>query len=140
MNATHDRRWLRFSLRTLFVVVTVLASWLGYELNWVRQRHQLLNRPDVLHWDQTTVVGVNLLVQLPKETPPRAPGLLWLFGETGIVELAWLIDESQFDESRSMDSYQEVQLARALFPEATLIEVYPRPSVSTGSPATDPFK
>ncbi len=33
---TANRRWLRFSLRTLFVVVTVLCVWLGYELNWIR--------------------------------------------------------------------------------------------------------
>ena len=24
----------------MFVVVTVFACWLGYELNWIRQRHQ----------------------------------------------------------------------------------------------------
>jgi hypothetical protein len=36
------RRWFRFSVRTLFVVVTALACWLGYELNWIRQRHAIL--------------------------------------------------------------------------------------------------
>jgi hypothetical protein len=32
------RRWLSFSLRTLFVAVTVFACWLGWELNIVRER------------------------------------------------------------------------------------------------------
>lgn len=32
------RRWSRFSLRWLFVVVTVFGCWLGWELSWVQQR------------------------------------------------------------------------------------------------------
>jgi hypothetical protein len=33
-----NRRWFQWSLRTLFVVVTVFGCWLGYEFNWIRQR------------------------------------------------------------------------------------------------------
>jgi hypothetical protein len=44
MNIAPKRRWPRFSLRTLFVVVTVLGCWLGYQLNWIRQRHDFLAR------------------------------------------------------------------------------------------------
>jgi hypothetical protein len=33
-----SRRWFRFSLRTLFILVTVVALWLGYYANWMRQR------------------------------------------------------------------------------------------------------
>jgi hypothetical protein len=36
-------RWFRFSLRTLFVVVTVFGCWMGYEVNWIRQRRALLS-------------------------------------------------------------------------------------------------
>jgi hypothetical protein len=36
---TARRRFLRFSLRTLFVAVTVVVCWLGWQLNWIRQRH-----------------------------------------------------------------------------------------------------
>lgn len=32
------RRWFRFSLRTLFVVVTVFAVWLGWELSFIKER------------------------------------------------------------------------------------------------------
>jgi len=35
------RRWFRFSLRTMFVVVTVFAVWLGYQVNWIRERKKL---------------------------------------------------------------------------------------------------
>ena len=38
----------RFSLRTLFVVVTVACVWLGYQLNWIRQRHEILRKNDQL--------------------------------------------------------------------------------------------
>jgi hypothetical protein len=37
------RHWFRFSLRTLFLVVTVVGCWLGYYLNWARERHEILS-------------------------------------------------------------------------------------------------
>ncbi len=36
------RRWFRFSLRTMFVVVTMVAATLGWELHVVRSRQNLL--------------------------------------------------------------------------------------------------
>jgi hypothetical protein len=39
------RRWFQFTLRTLFVVVTVLACWLGYAVSWIKQRHAFLAQP-----------------------------------------------------------------------------------------------
>jgi len=32
------RRWLTFSLRGMFAVVTLLGIWLGFQVNWQRQR------------------------------------------------------------------------------------------------------
>ena len=32
------RRWFRFSLRTLFVLVTIIGKRLGYSFNWIRQK------------------------------------------------------------------------------------------------------
>ena len=40
------RRWIRFSLRTMFVLVTVLCVWLGNQASSVRQRKQLLSKLD----------------------------------------------------------------------------------------------
>jgi len=36
------RRWFRFSLRTFFVVLTLLGVGLGYQVNWIRQRRAAL--------------------------------------------------------------------------------------------------
>ena len=44
------RRWFRFSLRTMFVLVTVVAccvGWLASQLSWARQRHRIAYRDDV---------------------------------------------------------------------------------------------
>jgi hypothetical protein len=38
------RHWFTFSLRTMFVGVTVFVCWFGYQLNWIRQRHELLGK------------------------------------------------------------------------------------------------
>ena len=39
-----NRRWFRFSLRTMFVVVTLVGCWLGNSLIWIKQRHELLDK------------------------------------------------------------------------------------------------
>jgi hypothetical protein len=40
------RRWFRFSLRTLFVFVTIACIWLGSQASTVYHRRQLLSRLD----------------------------------------------------------------------------------------------
>jgi hypothetical protein len=37
-----NRRWFRFSLRTMLVVVTAICIWLSYCLNWIRQRRDFV--------------------------------------------------------------------------------------------------
>ena len=43
------RRWLRFSLRTLFVLVIVVVCWLGWNVSQVRQRNEMLVAAGVRH-------------------------------------------------------------------------------------------
>jgi hypothetical protein len=93
---------LRFSLRTLLVVVTVLCVWLGYHLNWMRQRRAMAvehHATMVFRADETT----------------SAPAGLWMLGESGITLIAYC----RSAEEPALDR------ARRLFPEAelTLIEV-----------------
>jgi hypothetical protein len=91
-------RWFRpsFSLRTLFLVVTAFAVWIGYELNWIRQRHELINRQAHLLFTSQGVEE-NLLDErsiaqaidsvtadrVAPLAPKAAPGLLGLFSEKG---------------------------------------------------------
>ena len=40
-DAKPKRRWFQFSLRWLFVLVTLLAIWLGWQVSIVRERNHL---------------------------------------------------------------------------------------------------
>ena len=104
MTPAPKRRWFRFSLRTLFVAVTVFGCWLGYYLNWVRQRHALLDEPNVT------------ASFLPRQL--AASLALRLLGERGaksvFLHYSWLSPTlSESDEAQR-------NLASRLFPEATI--------------------
>ncbi len=42
MTPAPNRRWFRYSLRTLFVVVTVFSAWLALGVHKVREREKIL--------------------------------------------------------------------------------------------------
>jgi hypothetical protein len=84
----------RFSLRTLFILVTLAALWIGWSFNWIRQRHDFVREG-------------NTLGAVAHGSTSRAPGLLWLFGEER-AEVVFLFTDDQADYDR----------ARRLFPEA----------------------
>ena len=100
-NLPKPRRWFRFSLRTLFLLVTVFCVWLGYHLNWMRERHAFL-------------------ASLPKDWQPPpwnthntlAPLGLWLLSETGITSIYIAKGEDE-----------KINLAPKLFPEARVYVV-----------------
>ena len=93
--ATNPPRF-RFSLRTLFVVVTVFGVWLGWQLNWIKQRHRA-----AAGIGRTGTRGVSV---------PRAPGLLWVLGERGVYG---------FELHRDTPQEKVIEL-RLLFPEAAI--------------------
>src|SRR5690242_447185 len=101
------RRWFRFSLRTLFVLLTLVACWLGYELNWIRLRHAALTS-GIVEEANDPFAG------LPQTT--AAPGMLWLFGENGYVGLSMplLGEETTPEEDELLTALEE------LFPEASI--------------------
>ena len=95
------RRWFQFSLRTRLVAVTVvalLAGWVGYSLNWIHHRRRFLDE------------FVMYVSGEPPEEQPRAPGLLWLFGESGYSIIGLL------------DFKRDAREAKHLFPEAEIQE------------------
>ena len=114
MIAIPKRRWFRFSLRTLFVLVTIIGAWLGYQLNWIRQRHEFLAaryrtipaawrsdlKPPEPPW-QLRLLGehrVNCLA-VPKSQGPRARDL---FPEAVIFTYP---DAEQMSDSRGLTQF-----------------------------------
>ena len=100
------RRRFQFRLRTLLIAVAVLAvpmAWVGYSLNWIRQRHAILDRQPPRVWSSSWGL-------LP--TTANAPGGLWLFGERGEPVLFW-----------EPGSREDVTQMEQLFPEAHVVVV-----------------
>ena len=114
------RRWFQFSLRTLFVLVLLLAiplGWLAVQLKWIRDRHEALRgleqsgRAFILDWSSS-------FVHDPDDVLPWS---LRLFGENSVRQI--FILHSQESELKPL---------RLLFPEA---EVTADKSQVWGSPS-----
>lgn len=99
-------RWLRlrFSLRTVFIVVTLIAIVIGKQVDWIKRRHSFLA-------EGRAEPGFTW----PSDKHPAAPGLLWLWGEHGHKSL-WL----NFWDSDGESLKQEIEIAQHLFPEAEI--------------------
>ncbi|HTM54029.1 MAG TPA: hypothetical protein VL175_08370 [Pirellulales bacterium] len=110
---TPKRGWFHVALRTLFVALTVmfilLAGWIGYQLNWIRQRHEYLEDQAGLRARFPGAIESTVV-------PVDAPGLLWLFGERGRGgDFSLLILE--VDSGHTPVFGAEIAKARTLFPE-----------------------
>ena len=93
MNQAPKRRWFRFSLWTLFVVVTVFGCWLGYELNRNRQRQAFVER-------------AGAVVDYPFQKEDVRP---WLMTRYSMIRLP------------SRSTAEDIEEARRLFPEAEIL-------------------
>ena len=135
MSLAPKRRWFAFSLRTMFVVVTVFGSaagfgnWINNQRNWIRQRHEFLEKG--LKESMTLIDEGRSLIdlnRLPGDGGFRlAPGVLWLLGERGIKNLNLPVPSRRFAQPSpkpssyylpESDSYY--QQTRELFPESDL--------------------
>ena len=98
------RRWFRFSLRGLLVIVAMLSTVLAilvYNLDWAKERRAFLARKGVLDWTESYKQGER----------PSAPGMLWLLGENGVGGL--LVTSGE----------QGITDAKRLFPEADVFQI-----------------
>jgi hypothetical protein len=95
MNTTKPCRWFHFSLRTLFVVVTMACVWLGMQVKWIRDRQRAID----------TVSGWSL--------GARAPWSIRLLGEQGVDRIVL--------DPQTAKKRERVQQLRHLFPEAKLL-------------------
>ncbi len=112
--------FLRFSLRTLFLVITAVCLFLGYELEWLRRRRAFVDEQ------------VPLLIELgatrsredylgPIVSDLKAPSLLWMFNENGILVLGFVVNEGVLEKNGYLTiskTHPSVVRAKGLFPEA----------------------
>jgi len=135
-----NRPWFRFSLRTLFIVVTVFCCWLGWQANIVRERKLLLQSLiddsrlsfDPLH---TSFGPGNTAIEFEgsitfNRNPPSVPWGRRMLGDNAVAILGL---PSEMDK-------HEVARFKSTFPEATLTQMptgmnYHRPGHSP-PPAT----
>lgn len=113
-NLPKPRRWFRFSLRTMFVLMTVLCAWMAYHLNWIRQRRETmewLNLLEQKHGLLGTACG------LQGDARPNLPLSLRILGEKE-ESMIWICLPDYLDESESQKWFNKVQ---RLFPESHLV-------------------
>lgn len=101
----------RYSLRALLVLMTLLALFFWYHVDWIKQRRAAIDS------------GYVLAVEYSGDISPPGPGLLWLFKERGY--------DTVFVPNDSEDT---LKWARALFPEANFVS-----PADGGALESDPF-
>jgi hypothetical protein len=115
MNDQPRRRWFRFSLRTMFVIVTLFACWIGWQTSIVRERKAVLKEMKGNPSFHVTTVSERLDWAVPPFAPlPKVP-----------LVRGWLGDEAVFSLSiLGHGEGSETVLARfkKAFPEADVSE------------------
>ena len=105
---SRPRRWLRFSLRTLLVVVTVvcvLLTWVVYQFNWINERQETLEK---YQGYRVLYQNYNDILKNREAVRPNAPWSIAIFGGKGVYDL--LVSPEVSDT--------ELKRLRGLFPEA----------------------
>ena len=100
------RRWFRFSLRTLFVLVAIVSvplGWVAYQYKWISDRHEAL---------QWVVNGQCCAWVL---SPSEIPWRLRLFGESQSANCIDVIEELV-----KPDEKFRIQQLKDLFPETSI--------------------
>lgn len=107
--AAPKRRWFRFGLRTLFVMVTLLCGWLAYQLNWIQSRRALI--AETPKW--------RVIAGRSHSPQPRSPAMLWLFAEPGYA----FVQRARLYNQPDLNEISEIKRAQSLFPEARIVAV-----------------
>jgi hypothetical protein len=123
MSRFSSLRAIRFSLKTLFAVFTIIATFLGlfaYNAAWMRERN-VLREEWFAKW--AAIPGENLpsdeQLEVSKATnPQRAPGLLWIFREPPLIQYNVILDEGADCVPKREASLQKIHHICRIFPEA----------------------
>ena len=113
----------------MFVVVTLVAAFLAYQLNWIWQRHRFLVFVD--RNDHNQVLGEWIKPKTPgSPKAPRAPWLLWLFGEPCQSQILVSIDNPD-PAAAGEDAQERMKTAKRLFPESQILTMCLSPNGRT---------
>lgn len=110
------RRWFRFSLRTMFVLVTVIGGtlgWIGYNLQWIRAREK-----GYVRLQEVSPDSFESSFEIPYMPAPWP--LPW-FGEKSVITRDWPVWLAESDP--------ELKYLRKVFPELRLTPT-PHPATS----------
>jgi hypothetical protein len=100
----------RFSLRTIFALVTVFCLWFGYQINWIHKRQA------ARHWIEEHAIRGS--IGFYPEPRPDLPWSLRLLGERPeVVVVVCDVADDPRDYSRRVDEI------RRLFPEAQVVDM-----------------
>jgi hypothetical protein len=95
MNGKPNRRWLRYSIRTLLIAITILCVWLGWNYRIVEERKAVMKLIESR--------GGHIIAGDPFSSPPEyPPDVSWirtLLGDEG--RYAFDLPESMPDEERA---------------------------------------
>jgi hypothetical protein len=129
------RRWFRFGLRTLFVVVTVLCCYLAWETSVVRHRQKALREMQTLGGFQIVTAAAydQQFRGTPIGAPPAKVSLIRrLLGDQAIQEIwvHWYNKPADAEIQRFARTFPEAKLQESLaepchpgcFPTGTMVE------------------
>jgi len=121
------RHWLRFSLRTLFLFVTVIGLWLGYEVNNAQKRREAISTILELQGRFSLANLVDFSAAAPVVQPPKPHFLQRAIGDeyfdvVKTVELSHATD-SDLEKVANLSSIQSLILLRGQFSDVGLAQL-----------------
>src|SRR5262245_51555998 len=105
--ARRRRGWFSYSLRTFFVVLTILGVWLGVQVKWIRDRHAALEWVEAVNSRPISTapgadwVSMEVRYQWTNELVVPAPWQIRMLGEDGVAEIH--VNRSQTSASDQLD-------------------------------------